>query len=111
LAVSVPDAMLLAQPDGRTVSMSFPPTARRPAAGARLHKPQMTAAEFNTGLREAGFAVDHGRIVDVSGRCPGFATYPAFHGRGVVNRNTTLTKAIRERDAEIAQRAAAEPAD
>jgi hypothetical protein len=25
-------------------------------------------------MREAGFGVDHGRIVDVSGQCPGFAT-------------------------------------
>jgi hypothetical protein len=35
-------------------------------------------------LREAGFGVDHGRFVDVSGKCPSFATFPAFHGRGVV---------------------------
>ena len=44
----------------------------------RLHKPAMTAAEFNSALREAGFGVDHGRVVDVSGKCPGFATFPAF---------------------------------
>jgi hypothetical protein len=74
---------------------------------ARLYKPQITVAQFNAALREAGFGVDHGRIVDVSGRCPGFATFPAFHGRGVVNRNTTLAKAIRERDAEIARRGGA----
>jgi hypothetical protein len=67
-------------------------------------KPEMTAAEFNAALREAGFGVDHGRIVDVSGKCPGFATFPAFHSRGVVNRNATLSKVIRERDAEIARR-------
>jgi hypothetical protein len=67
-------------------------------------KPEMTAAEFNAALREAGFGVDHGRIVDVSGKSPGFATFPAFHGRGVVNCNATLSKVIRERDAEIARR-------
>jgi hypothetical protein len=70
-------------------------------------KPQMTTAEFNAAFREAGFGVDHGRVVDVSGKCPGFATFPAFHRRGVVNRNATLAKAIRERDAEIARRTAA----
>jgi hypothetical protein len=70
-------------------------------------KPQMTSAEFAAALREAGFGVDHGRIVDVSGQCPGFATLPSFN-KGVVNRNATLSKAIWERDAEIKRRAAAE---
>jgi hypothetical protein len=51
----------------------------------------------------AGFGVGQGRIVDVSGKCPGFATFPSFR-EGVVNRNATLTKAIREGDAEIARR-------
>jgi hypothetical protein len=32
--------------------------------------PQMTSAEFTTAMREAGFAIDHGRVVDVSGQCP-----------------------------------------
>jgi hypothetical protein len=41
--------------------------------------PQMTSAEFTTAMREAGFGVDHGRIVDVSGQCPGFATLPTFN--------------------------------
>jgi hypothetical protein len=44
--------------------------------------------------------------VDVSGKCPGFAAMPSFDN-GAVDRNATLTKAIRERDAEIARRAAA----
>jgi hypothetical protein len=39
--------------------------------------PQLTSAEFTTAMREAGFGVDHGRIVDVSGQCPGFTTLPA----------------------------------
>jgi Protein of unknown function (DUF1194) len=43
---------------------------------AFVKKPQLTTAEFTAALREAGFAVDHGRIVDVSGKCPGFATMP-----------------------------------
>jgi hypothetical protein len=67
--------------------------------------PPLTAAEFSTALREAGFGVEHARIVDVSGRCPGFVTTPVFRGRGGIDRNKTLAKAIRERDVEIAQRA------
>jgi hypothetical protein len=64
----------------------------------------MTSAEFKTALREAGFGVAQGWIVDVSGKCPGFSTLPSFN-KGVVNRNTTLSKAIWERDAEIKRRA------
>jgi hypothetical protein len=30
--------------------------------------------------RAAGFGVEHARIVDTSGRCPGFVTTPAFRG-------------------------------
>jgi hypothetical protein len=33
-------------------------------------------------------------------------TTPAFRGRGVIDRAKTLAKVIRERDAEIARRAA-----
>jgi hypothetical protein len=69
-------------------------------------KPQMTAGEFRAALHDAGFGVEHGRIVDVSGKCPGFATLPSFN-HGAVNRNATLSKAIWERDAEIRRRAAA----
>jgi hypothetical protein len=68
--------------------------------------PQLTAAEFNAALKEAGFGVEHARIIDVSRRCPGFVTTPAFRGRGVIDRAKTLAKVIRERDAEIARRAA-----
>jgi hypothetical protein len=67
-------------------------------------KPQMTSEEFKTALREAGFGVEYDRIVDVSGRCPGFATLPSFN-KGVVNRNATLSKVLWEREAEIARRA------
>jgi hypothetical protein len=77
---------------------------------AFIKKPQMTSAEFTAALREAGFAVDHGRIVDVSGKCPGFATLPSFN-KSVVNRNATLSKAIWVRDAEIRRRAAAAKRD
>jgi hypothetical protein len=66
--------------------------------------PKLTAAEFNTALKEAGFGVEHARIIDVSGRCPALTT-PAFRGR-TLDRPRTLAKAIRERDAEIARRAA-----
>jgi hypothetical protein len=66
---------------------------------------QLTAIVFNAALRGAGFGVEHARIVDTSGRCPGFATTPAFRGRGVIECPRTLAKAIRERDAEIARRA------
>jgi hypothetical protein len=68
-------------------------------------KPQMSSDEFKAALREAGFGVEHARIVDVSGRCPGFVTTAAFRGRAL-DRPRTLTKAIREREAEIARRAA-----
>jgi hypothetical protein len=68
-------------------------------------KPQMTSEEFKTALREAGFGVDHGRIVDVSGRCPGFATLPSFN-HGAVNRNATLSTVLWEREAELARRRA-----
>jgi hypothetical protein len=69
--------------------------------------PPLTAEQFNTALKEAGFGVERARIVDTSGRCPGFVTTPAFRGRGVIDRPRTLAKVIRERDAEIARRAAA----
>jgi hypothetical protein len=67
--------------------------------------PPLTAAAFNAALKDAGFGVERARIVDVSGRCPGFVTTPAFRGRGVIDRPGTPAKAIRERDAEIARRA------
>ena len=66
-------------------------------------QPQMTSAEFSAALREAGFGVNRGQIVDVSGRCPGFAATPTFRN-GAVNRNGTLTKVIRARHAEIERR-------
>jgi hypothetical protein len=55
-------------------------------------------------LREAASVVANGRIVDVSGKCPGFAAVPSFR-KGVVNRNATPAKVIRERDTENARRA------
>jgi hypothetical protein len=65
---------------------------------------QMTAAEFKMALHEAGFRVDHGRIVEVSGKCPGFTAVPIFRN-GAVNRNATLSNVLWEREAEIARRA------
>ena len=67
----------------------------------------MTSAEFATAMREAGFGGEHGRIVDVSGQCPGFTTLPSFN-KGGVDRNATLSKVLFEREAEISRRAAAE---
>jgi hypothetical protein len=68
-----------------------------------MASPQMTSAEFTTAMREAGFGVDQGRIVDVSGQCPGFATLPTFN-KGSVDRNATLSKVLFEREAEISRR-------
>jgi hypothetical protein len=70
----------------------------------RYYQPQMSSAEFSAALREAGFGVQRGQIVDISGRCPGFAALPLFRN-GAVNRNGTLARAIRSREAEIERRA------
>ena len=70
-----------------------------------MFKRQMTSTEFNAALREAGFGVDRGWIVDVSGKCRGFATFPAFRRDSSVDRDATLAKVIREREAEIKRRA------
>jgi hypothetical protein len=72
----------------------------------RYFQPQMSSAEFSNALREAGFGVHRGQIVDVSGKCPGFAAMPLFRN-GAVNRNATLAKVLRARDAEIERRAGA----
>jgi hypothetical protein len=66
--------------------------------------PPLTGEQFNAALKEAGFGVEHARIIDVSGRCPGFVTTAAFRGHAL-DRPRTLANAIRERDAEIARRA------
>jgi hypothetical protein len=42
--------------------------------------PQLTPGEFNAALKEAGFGVEHARIIDVSGRCPGFTTTASASG-------------------------------
>jgi hypothetical protein len=74
-------------------------------------KSQITPGEFKGGLRKAGFAVEDGRIVDVSGTCPGFAVMPTLQSNGIVDRNATLTKVIEERDVEIERRAGRKPRD
>ena len=68
-----------------------------------MASPQMTSAEFATAMREAGFRVDHGRVVDVSGQCPGFTTLPSFN-KSAVDRDATLSKVLFEREAETGQR-------
>jgi hypothetical protein len=75
----------------------------------QTHAPFHGEAADDSGGIQSGpsrFGVERGRIVDVSGTCPGFATLPSFN-KSVVHRNTTLSKAIWERDAEIKRRAAA----
>jgi hypothetical protein len=59
---------------------------------AAQHRDYLSSDEFKAALHEAGFGVDRGRIVDVSGECPGFAVIPVFRN-GVLNRNATLSKA------------------
>jgi hypothetical protein len=82
------------------------PYLTRPARARRSpFRPPLTSAEFNAALRHAWFSVDHGHIVDVSGDCHGFAALPSSNNKGAVDRIATLTKAIRERDAEIVRRA------
>jgi hypothetical protein len=65
--------------------------------------PQMTAAEFAAALKQNGFRVVRAKIEDATGRCPGVRWPAVLRGRGVVDRNRTLAKVIRERDAEIAR--------
>jgi hypothetical protein len=60
---------------------------------------------MNSAIREAGIGVEHGRIVDVSGKRPGFTAGPSLRN-GLVNRTATLAKVIRERGAEIVRRRA-----
>jgi hypothetical protein len=67
--------------------------------------PQMTAAEFAAAMKHHGFGVCRARIVDTTGRCPDISWPAVRRGRGSVDRNKTLAKILRERDAEIARRA------
>jgi hypothetical protein len=64
---------------------------------------QMSAAEFAAALKQQGFRVVGSKIEDATGRCPGIR-WAAVLSRSVVDRNRTLEKGIRERDAEIARR-------
>jgi len=64
-------------------------------------------AERNT-LRRHGFRVSGIRIVDMSGKCPGFSTTAVLDiKRGKTARNRTLAKCINERNAAVAKRALA----
>jgi hypothetical protein len=69
-------------------------------------KPQMTAAEFAAAMKHHGFGVCRARIIDTTGQCPGIS-WPAVRRGSSVDRNKTLAKVLRERDAEIARRARA----
>ena len=67
--------------------------------------PQMTAAELAAAMKHHGFGVCRARIVDTTGQCPGISWSAVRRGGGSVDRNKTLAKILRERDAEIARRA------
>ena len=73
----------------------------------KLPQPPLTAIEFNTALREARFGVEHARIVDMSGRCPGFATTPAFRGRALDRPRTLGDPRTRGRDRAAGERSLA----
>jgi hypothetical protein len=73
--------------------------------------PQMTAAEFAAAMKHHGFGVSRARIVDTTGECPGVSWPAVRRGRASVDRNKTLAKILRERDAEIARRAPARTMD
>jgi hypothetical protein len=68
--------------------------------------PQMTAAEFAAAMKYHGFGVCRARIIDTTGQCPGIS-WPAVRRGSSVDRNKTLAKVLRERDAEVAKRALA----
>jgi hypothetical protein len=75
------------------------------ARGRVGFEPQMTAAEFAAALKTHGFRVVKAKIEDATGQCPGIRWAAVFRGRNVVDRNRTLAKVLRERDAEIARKA------
>jgi hypothetical protein len=66
----------------------------------------MTPAAFAIALKMRGLAVARGRIVDVSGRCPGGA-WKFVTVNGKVDRARTLRKVIWQRREEIRRRDAA----
>src|SRR5271155_977069 len=71
--------------------------------GAAPLLPQMTAAEFAAALKTSGFRVVRAKIEDTTGQCPG-VRWPAILRGTSIDRNRTLAKVLRERDAEIARR-------
>jgi hypothetical protein len=64
----------------------------------------MTSAEFSAALRNAGFGVAKGRIVDVS-QVPRVLRHTTFQSNGSVDRYATLTKLVQARGTEMARRA------
>jgi hypothetical protein len=63
----------------------------------------MTAAEFAAALKANGFRVVRAKIEDATGQCPGVRWAAVLRGTSV-DRNRSLAKVIKERDAEIARR-------
>jgi hypothetical protein len=68
-----------------------------------LSVPQMTAKEFAAALKANGFRIVRAKIEDATGRCPGVRWSAVLRG-SAIDRNRTLAKVIKERDAEIARR-------
>jgi hypothetical protein len=90
-----------------------PPQPQTPEAKIRATygvnaMPEMSVAVFKAALRRHGFRVSGIRIVDMSGKCPGFSTTAVLDiKRGKIARNRTLAKCINERNAAVAKRALA----
>jgi hypothetical protein len=74
------------------------------ARGAAPVVPQITAAEFAAALKTNGFRVVRAKIEDATGQCPGVRWSSVLRGK-TVDRNRTLAKVLKERDAEIARKA------
>lgn len=74
------------------------------ARGSAPTLPQMSAAEFAAALKTNGFRVVRAKIEDATGQCPGIRWSAVLRG-SAVDRNRTLAKVLREREAEIARKA------
>jgi hypothetical protein len=73
------------------------------ARGSAGYLPQMSAAEFAAALKTHGFRVVRAKIEDATGQCSGIRWSAVLRG-AAVDRNRTLAKILRERDAEVARR-------
>jgi hypothetical protein len=93
---------------GRNTPQPQTPEAKMRATYGVNAMPEMSVAVFKAALRRHGFRVSGIRIVDMSGKCPGFSTTAVLDiKRGKIARNRTLAKCINERNAAVAKRALA----